>query len=114
MAPYNPVAWRVHFEGIVQHVHFRASIRRIAAELGIHGWVQNDMSGCSVVAHLEGVHVHTLIESVLFENALSDTMPFTSQIYVDQYKGSDAIPFISQIYVAKYEGFSTFTILPTF
>ena len=96
MATYNPVAWRVHFEGIVQHVHFRALIQRIAAELGIHGWVQNDMSGCSVVAHLEGEHVQTLIESVISANTLSN-----------------AIPFVVRVELARHEGFLTFSILPT-
>lgn len=92
----NPIAWRVYFEGIVQHVHFRASIWRIAAELGVHGWVQNSNTGCAVVAHLEGEHVQTLIESVTSANTFSN-----------------AIPFVARVELARHEGFLTFSILPT-
>jgi len=59
MPPFNPIAWLIRFEGVIQHVHFRASILRLARELGVKGWVQNDSSGTAVLAHLEGEHIQT-------------------------------------------------------
>ena len=96
MPPFNPVAWLVRFEGVVQHVHFRASILRLASELGVKGWVQNDSSGCVVTAHLEGEHIQTLLDSVISSNT-----------------SSNAIPFIASISLVPHDDFTNFSILPT-
>lgn len=46
-------AVRVRIKGLVHGVSFRASMTRIAAELGVRGWVRNNPDG-SVEAFLEG------------------------------------------------------------
>jgi hydrogenase maturation protein HypF len=96
MPPFNPIAWLIRFEGVVQHVHFRASILRLARELGVKGWVQNDSSGTAVLAHLEGEHIQTLIDSILSPNT-----------------HSNAVPFVASTSLVPHDDFADFSILPT-
>jgi hydrogenase maturation protein HypF len=56
LAPLTPppstVRWRIEVQGVVQGVGFRPFIYRLAAELGLDGWVRNDAAG--VTMEVEG------------------------------------------------------------
>lgn len=61
----SAVRARVRFTGRVQGVGFRASVRAIARERGVVGWVRNEEDG-AVLAELqgEGAAVEGAIEEV--------------------------------------------------
>jgi len=47
------IAWRMRAHGRVQGVWYRATTQRVAAEMGLFGWVRNMPDG-SVEVHAEG------------------------------------------------------------
>jgi hydrogenase maturation protein HypF len=47
-APAAPVRYGVRVHGTVQGVGFRPFVYRLAAELGLSGWVRNDAHGVDI------------------------------------------------------------------
>jgi acylphosphatase len=88
-------AYEATYEGIVQHVHFRAMIAGLAAIHRANGWVQNQADG-SVKVHIEGNNLNEFWQAILFAKRITNAIPIMTQLR--------EVPLI---------GYSAFTIFET-
>lgn len=88
-------AYEAIYEGIVQHVHFRATIAGLAAIHRVNGWARNQIDG-SVKVHIESNNPNEFCYAILYEK-----------------RTTNAIPIMTQLQQAQFMGYSDFTILET-
>lgn len=73
----NTVRWRIQFYGRVQNVGFRFTACQIAEQLGLTGWVRNELDG-SVTLEIQGeVEKLNQVIGLLYED---------KYIRIDDYK----------------------------
>ena len=65
--PPAVVRRRIEVHGIVQGVGFRPFVYRVAAELGLAGWVRNDASGVTIEVEGEPARVEAMVARVRAE-----------------------------------------------
>jgi hydrogenase maturation protein HypF len=64
MQPSLEQTWRIRVQGVVQGVGFRPFIYRLALQLGLSGWVRNDLEGVLIEASATPERLTQLVELI--------------------------------------------------
>jgi len=95
-AMYEERQGLVRVRGVVQGVGFRPFVFRLAAELGLQGWVRNDVEGVEIAVQGESASIRALLRR------LQDEPPHLARVEAVEFRP-----------MAWQEGLAGFTIQPS-